>query len=124
MLKEKIKEFFSSEELSTKLLECQTSEEVKQLFAENGIDVSDEEIKILKDYIDKFVEKGGQLSEQELDAISGGWSLAGVVSTPSRVFAEILVELAYAPMEGWKKAVVKHHNRMKELEDSDKSKKF
>lgn len=122
MVKEKLKEFFSSEELSTKLLECQTSSEVKQLFAENGMDITDEEIKILKDYVDKFVENGGELSAKELDEISGGWTLAGAISTPVSVFTEVLVGLAYSPIEGWKKAVVNHHNRMHELETSDKSK--
>ena len=115
MLKEKLKEFFASEELSTKLLECQTPQEVKQLLSENGIDITDEEIKILKDYIDKFVEKGGQLSEDELNEISGGWSVSGMVSSPLRVFCETIGAIMYAPGEGLERAALRSQYRLREM---------
>ena len=120
MVKEKLKEFFSSEELSTQLLECQTSEEVKQLFAENGIDITDEEIKILEDYLDKFVENGGQLSEEDLDQISGGWSISGVASTPLRVFCETVGALMNAPGEGLERAALRSKYRLRETRNEYK----
>lgn len=118
MLKEKLKEFFSSEELSTELLECQTEEEAKKLLSAHGVDVTDEEMKILKDYIDKFVEKDGKLSEEDLDEISGGWSVSEIASTPTRVFTESIVAIALSPVEGLKTAVARYRGRVKEIENS------
>jgi hypothetical protein len=122
LLKDKLKKFFSSEELSTELLDCQTPEDMKQLFAENGIDVNDDEVKIIMKYVDKFVEKDGKLSENDLDQISGGASLTGVISSPLRLFSEAVVAMALAPSEGWKNAVINHRNRMRKIEMRDKSK--
>jgi hypothetical protein len=115
MLKEKLKEFFSNEELSTELLECQTNEEAKKLLSEHGVDVTDEEMGILKDYINKFVENNGKLSEKELDEISGGWSVSGIVSTPLRVFCETVGAIMYAPGEGLKRATLRSKYRMNEI---------
>lgn len=117
MLKEKLKEFFSSEELSTQLLECQTPQEAKQLLAENGIDVTDDEIKILRDCIDKFVENDGQLSEEELSEISGGWSVSGIVSTPLRVFCETVGAIINAPSEGFARAALRSQYRLREMKN-------
>ena len=123
MLKEKLKDFFSSEELSAELLECQTSKEAIKLLSEHGIDVTDEEMKILKDYIDKFVENGGKLSEKELDQISGGWSVSGIVSSPLRVFCETIGAIMYAPGEGLERAALRSQYRLYEMRNEYNIKK-
>ncbi len=115
MLKEKLKEFFSSEELTTELLDCQTLEEAKNLLSENGVDITDEEVSILKNYIDKFVENGGQLSEKELDQIGGGWSVSEMVSSPVRVFCETIGAIMHAPSEGLERAALRSQYRLNKM---------
>ena len=123
MLKEQLQEFFSCEELSTELLECHTADEAKNVIYENGVDITDEEMDVLREYLSKFVENDGQLSEEDLEQVSGGWSVAGIVSAPARVAFETLTAVFLAPAEGITTAVVGFRNKMRELTNSGNTKK-
>ena len=79
ILKEQFQKFFSDKELSTELLRCKTTEDAKKLLHKNGIDLKDEEMEVLREYLNKFMEKigeageNGQLSEEDLEQVSGGF---------------------------------------------------
>ena len=61
-----------TEEVREKLLNATNEEEIKAVIADNGIEVSEEEIEQIIKEISGLKDKE-ELSPEELDAIAGGW---------------------------------------------------
>ncbi len=79
MHKTKIADALKDDDFINDILEMQTSEEVKEAFAEKGIDISISEVKTIGAIINEMVEKDTtDLSEEDLEAISGGFDQKNV----------------------------------------------
>lgn len=73
MDKHQIMEIMRDEDFVNEILDMQTTEEVKEAFAEKGLELSLEEIDIISQIINKMVDKNTtELSEEDLEEISGG----------------------------------------------------
>lgn len=83
-IQKKIEELFKNEMFCDKFFDnIDNAVEIKQLFTENEIDLSGEDIAQLIDLTKKSIAKqeNGELAEDELDAVSGGivgYIIAGV----------------------------------------------
>ena len=71
-MNEQIKAKLENKEFVTKVLECKDEKEVKELFAKDGINITDEEIQVLGAQINVLADELKKLPENELEAISGG----------------------------------------------------
>ena len=82
MDKTEIADALKDDDFINDILEMQTSEEVKDAFAEKGIDISVDEVKTIGAIINEMVEKDTtDLSEEDLEAISGGFSEENISNT-------------------------------------------
>lgn len=79
-MEEKIKNLVEDQEFVTKLLACEEPEQVQKLFADNGVDVTLDDVKALGQSLSVMAESDGELSEDDLEGVAGG-SLMSVVST-------------------------------------------
>ena len=68
-MNEKLKALLGSEEFMAKVSGCETRETLLALFAENGVDMTPEE---LKAFLKKLDEPECELSDDELENIAGG----------------------------------------------------
>ena len=75
-LLEGLEEICLKEENIKKILQAKTKDDVKELFAQKGIEITDERFKILKDCYSKVVEEMKKLSQEELDKVSGGGDIS------------------------------------------------
>lgn len=76
---DKLEEICSKEENIRKILQAKTKDDIKPLFEESGIELTDEKFDILKKVYIGIVEKLRNMSEKELESISGGrWENAKI----------------------------------------------
>lgn len=71
-MEEKIKELVEDQEFVKKLLSCEEPEQVQKLFADNGVEISLEDVKALGKALAAMAESDGELSEDDLEAVAGG----------------------------------------------------
>ena len=69
---EKIDEILSSDEFIKKILEANSSEEVKKIFKEKDIDVTDEQIENMRKALNSKIKELNTMSDDEMGQISGG----------------------------------------------------
>ena len=70
----KIKELYENEEFIAKMKQADTSEDVKNVFAEYGVELSVEDIEEI--YNECVNAENGELGEENLDQVSGGSFIA------------------------------------------------
>lgn len=88
MDKHQIMEVMRDEDFVNEILDMQTTEEVKEAFAEKGLELSLEEIDIISQIINKMVDKNTtELSDDDLKEISGGGGT--VTGGAKKVFKDI-----------------------------------
>ena len=93
MDKHQIMEVMRDEDFVNEILDMQTTEEVKEAFAEKGLELSLEEIDIISQIINKMVDKNTtELSDDDLREISGG----SVISGTKDVFKKIATSFSNA----------------------------
>lgn len=78
-MNEKMSALIKDEEFVKKLMECEEPEAAQALFAQNGVELSLEEIKTIGKGIDMALSDSEELDEDALDAVAGGVSLGDVV---------------------------------------------
>ena len=71
---EKFEELMSNEDFRNQLKGLKERESIKNLFSNNGLELSDEVLDATMNEI-KRLEETGELDEMALEFISGGWSL-------------------------------------------------
>ena len=73
---EKLGALLANEDFCQKFISCTTKQEAYKLFADNGSDLTEEEINGLalqiKALTQKLIENDGELSEEDLEQIAGG----------------------------------------------------
>lgn len=69
---EKIDEILSNDEFIEKILKANSSEEVKQIFKEEDIDVTDEQIENMRKALNIKIKELNTMSDDEMGQISGG----------------------------------------------------
>ena len=74
----KLAELMQDKAFMEKVLEATTEEEVKKLFSQRGIELTDGDIEFLAKAIAKAAKNEGQLSEKDLENISGGGNASAV----------------------------------------------
>lgn len=86
MDKHQIMEVMRDEDFVNEILDMQTTEEVRDAFAEKGIEISLEEFDIISQIISKMVDRNTtELSDDDLEEISGG----SLVSGGKKVFKDV-----------------------------------
>ena len=68
----KAQELLSNQEFMNSLVSTETIEEAQKLFKANGLEVNEEEIKLLGKFINTVREKKGELSEDDVQEVVGG----------------------------------------------------
>ena len=83
-ISEQIKTLFENEAFVEKFTNAEDLSEIKQLFADNGVEMSDDEVKQFVEAVLSLAEKGvGEMSEDQLDNVAGGfvgWVVLGVAA--------------------------------------------
>lgn len=78
-MEEKIKALVEDQVFVNKTLSCQEPEQVQALFAENGVELSLEEVKAIGQGLAAMSESDGELNEDDLEGVAGG-SLKSIMS--------------------------------------------
>ena len=81
----KFNSLISNPEFMKKILGAETKEKVKDIFADEGVTITDEELKFLGESINEAIEKYNEIPEEKLDNISGGSVIRRVVSAPYKI---------------------------------------
>lgn len=77
---EKINELFQDETFVENLLSKETDIEVKALLAENGVEISLEEISAIKKTVEARLENDSELSEDDLENVAGGSDVSDIIT--------------------------------------------
>ena len=88
---EKIQELMKNEEFTKKLLSMENPEDVQDLFEDNGVELTLDEVKQIGLTLDKFFSgeitaeqleqtANGELSEEDLEQVAGGVILAAIAT--------------------------------------------
>ncbi len=113
MLNEKLKKFLESEEFKNRLLKCSTEEDMMKIFSDNGIDLSSEEVQVVKKCIEKACKSDNELLlEEQLEEIAGG---VPDIGKPFRALTYGLTSVVFAFPQGVKLAVVENLEKMDAL---------
>ncbi len=94
---QKLMDLLQNNAFMEKILSAASTEEVKSLFSEQGLNLTDENINALGQALEKAIANGGELSEDDLADVSGG----GDVSTTAIVTALSTVGLGSAIIGGY-----------------------
>ena len=82
---EKLGALLANEDFCQKFIACTTKQEAYKLFADNGSDLTEEEINglalQLKALTQKLIENDGELSEEDLEQIAGGGTVEVALTT-------------------------------------------
>ena len=82
---EKLGALLTNEDFCQKFIACTTKQEAYKLFADNGSDLTEEEINglalQLKALTQKLIENNGELSEEDLEQIAGGANIKSAITT-------------------------------------------
>ncbi len=76
---DKFNKLVGDSEFMKKILECTSTDEVKALFKNEGLTLTDDDLKVLADDINEAIEKNVSLSDEELGNISGGSLIKEIV---------------------------------------------
>lgn len=68
----KFKELMGNEDFVAKMLEAATIEEVKSMFSEKGITLTDEDLEKMAKSLETIVNNDGLIPEENLESVSGG----------------------------------------------------
>ena len=130
-LKEKIENLFANEQMVMDLIKQPSIKDAKEFLAKNEINLGDEEMIYFKKYLKKAMEKGSKLTEEdlkevseeltdeELNSVSGGWTVARIISKPGEVMMHTLVECIGAPIIGIKRGIESLKEKWEDIEDDD-----
>lgn len=72
---EKLNKIILNKDFLNKLLTLEKIEDVKKLFSDNGIEITNEELKLMGEYLREYIRcesKDSKLTEKELEYVSGG----------------------------------------------------
>lgn len=84
---DKFNELLGNDEFMKKVLECEEPDEVKSLFKNENIDVTDDDLKVLADDIKEVIKNNSSLSDEELSDVSGGSIIKTIVKKSPPVVA-------------------------------------
>jgi ribose/xylose/arabinose/galactoside ABC-type transport system permease subunit len=79
MSEAEVREIFSDEAFTNSLLALDTPEEVQSALHDKGLDLSLGEIATIRNSVLTAAEQGGELSEEQLETVSGGILISGVI---------------------------------------------
>lgn len=71
-MEEKMKNLVQDHEFMNKMLSCEEPEQVQKLFADNGVEITLEEVKTLGKVLAGMAQSDGELSEDDLEGVAGG----------------------------------------------------
>ncbi len=83
----KIIEKLNNKEFARKIINMSTKEEVKKAFADEGIEISEDEINNLGEMIVNMISKISEMPEDELEKVSGGNLGNAIAFLPGTAYA-------------------------------------
>lgn len=78
-MEEKIREIMAKEGFVDKLLACEEPEQVQELFAAEGVDLSLEEVRQIGAGLNASLADSDELDEDSLDAVAGGVAVTTII---------------------------------------------
>ncbi len=109
---DKLVSLFKNEEFDKQLVACSDNQAVVKLFAENGVEMTEEDAEAtmayIKGLVQKLMENDGELSEEELEMVAGGWSGWGTfwASVGSLAFGGFCMGASWGTLPGMAIGVV------------------
>lgn len=105
---EELKKIILNEDFLNKLLTLKKIEDVKKLFSDNEIEITNEELKLIGQYLKKYIScsnEGSELNEKDLEYISGGINvvvrfLGKIISIPFALGGYIVGSIPTAFIKG------------------------
>lgn len=89
-MEEKVKELVADQGFVDKLLSCEEPEQVQALFAENGVELTLDDVKSIGQGLEKTLSSGEELSEDDLEAVAGGVAavvVVGIIGAIASIFS-------------------------------------
>ena len=71
-MEEKINQLLQDEAFLDKMMGCESEKDIADVFTENGIEMSEEEVKDMLEQVSAGKSTGGELDESALEGVSGG----------------------------------------------------
>ena len=78
-MEEKIRELMAREGFVEKVLACEEPEQVQELFAAEGVELSLEEVKAVGQKLNEALGESDELDEEALDNVAGGSAIVATV---------------------------------------------
>jgi len=79
IMNEKLNTLLEDQDFIEKLTSAETDAEVQALLAENGVELTLEEINAVKKGVEARISEDGELSEDELENVAGGADIAKII---------------------------------------------
>ncbi|MDR1627461.1 MAG: hypothetical protein LBR79_01645 [Oscillospiraceae bacterium] len=98
-MNDKIKEKLKNKDFLKKIIGLETKEEVKKAFSEEGLEISEQEVEEIGEYINACVDKLSKMPEDDLEKISGGLSTVYSALFDSAMFVKTGLGLKYDTAE-------------------------
>lgn len=80
-MNEKINELLSNKEFVEKLMSLETETEVQNLLSENGVDLTVEQIAMIKKGVASQLTESDELSDDALETVAGGADIGGIIES-------------------------------------------
>jgi len=78
-MNEKLNTLLEDQDFIEKLTNTETDTEVQALLAENGVELTLEEINAVKKGVEARISEEGELSEDDLENVAGGVDIANII---------------------------------------------
>lgn len=78
-MNEKMKELLADKAFVEKLMSLETETEVQSLLSENGVELTVEQISMIKKGVMSQLSNSDELSEDDLETVAGGVDIGGII---------------------------------------------
>lgn len=88
-MNEKMNELLSNQEFVEKLMSLETESEVQDMLAENGVDLSVEQIAMIKKGVASQLTESDELSDDALETVAGGVDIGGIIESVAKAIGTL-----------------------------------
>lgn len=88
-MNEKINELLANKEFVEKLMSLETEAEVQELLSENGVDLTVEQIAMIKKGVASQLTESDELSDDALETVAGGADIGGIIESVAKAIGTL-----------------------------------
>lgn len=88
-MNEKLNELLSNQEFVEKLVNLETDTEVQGLLADNGVELTLEQIALIKKGVENQLSGSEELSDDDLETVAGGADIGGIIESVAKALGTL-----------------------------------